>query len=43
MPVRSSYVQGTPNWIDLSTSDQGAAKEFYGELFGWTFDDLPMP
>ena len=43
MPVRSSYVQGTPNWIDLSTSDQGAAKEFYGELFGWTFDDQPMP
>jgi len=43
MPVRSSYVQGTPNWIDLSTSDQGAAKEFYGELFGWTFDDMPMP
>jgi predicted enzyme related to lactoylglutathione lyase len=43
MPVRSSYVQGTPNWIDLSTSDQGAAKEFYGELFGWTFDDQVMP
>jgi len=42
MPVRSSYVQGTPNWIDLSTSDQGGAKEFYGELFGWTFDDRPM-
>jgi predicted enzyme related to lactoylglutathione lyase len=43
MPVRSSYIQGTPNWIDLSTSDQGAAKEFYGELFGWTFDDQQMP
>ena len=43
MPVRSSYIQGTPNWIDLSTSDHGAAKEFYGELFGWTFDDQPMP
>jgi len=42
MPVRRSYLQGTPNWIDLSTSDQGAAKEFYGELFGWTFDDQPM-
>jgi predicted enzyme related to lactoylglutathione lyase len=43
MPVRRSYIQGTPNWIDLSTSDQGAAKEFYGELFGWTFDDHAMP
>jgi predicted enzyme related to lactoylglutathione lyase len=43
MPVRSSYVQGTPNWIDLSATDQDAAKDFYGELFGWTFDDQPMP
>ncbi len=42
MPVRSSYVQGTPNWIDLSATDQDAAKDFYGELFGWTFDDQPM-
>jgi predicted enzyme related to lactoylglutathione lyase len=43
MPVRSSYVQGTPNWIDLSATDQDAAKAFYGDLFGWTFDDQPMP
>jgi predicted enzyme related to lactoylglutathione lyase len=43
MPVRNSYVQGTPNWIDLSATDQDAAKDFYGELFGWTFDDQPMP
>jgi predicted enzyme related to lactoylglutathione lyase len=43
MPLRSSYAQGTPNWIDLQTPDQEAAKAFYGELFGWTFDDQPTP
>jgi uncharacterized protein len=43
MPARTSYLQGTPNWVDLQTTDQGAAKAFYGGLFGWTFDDQPMP
>jgi predicted enzyme related to lactoylglutathione lyase len=42
MPERKSYAQGTPNWVDLQTSDQGAAKEFYSALFGWTYDDQPM-
>src|SRR5437016_3654199 len=42
MPVRTSYTQGTPNWVDLQTTDQAAAKEFYGGLFGWTYDDQPM-
>jgi len=43
MPVRSSYAQGTPNWVDLQTSDQDAAKAFYSGLFGWAYDDQPMP
>ena len=43
MPERTSYVQGTPNWVDLQTSNQVAAKEFYGELFGWTYVDEPVP
>ncbi len=43
MPVRTSYAQGTPNWVDLQTSDQDAAKAFYAGLFGWTYDDQPMP
>jgi uncharacterized protein len=42
MPVRTSYAQGTPNWVDLQTSDQAAAKQFYSGLFGWTYDDQPM-
>jgi predicted enzyme related to lactoylglutathione lyase len=43
MPDRTSYRPGTPNWVDLQTTDQEAAKSFYGRLFGWTFDDRPMP
>jgi predicted enzyme related to lactoylglutathione lyase len=29
-------------WFELATSDQTAAKKFYGGLFGWTADDVPM-
>jgi predicted enzyme related to lactoylglutathione lyase len=29
-------------WIELSTSDQKAAKSFYGSLFGWEISDIPM-
>jgi uncharacterized protein len=37
-----AYDQGTPSWAELVTSDQGAAREFYGPLFGWSFDDHDM-
>lgn len=30
---------GDPIWIDLGTDDMDAAAKFYGELFGWTFND----
>ena len=42
MPTRDSYPQGTPNWVDLQTTDQAAAKAFYGGVFGWSYDDQPM-
>ena len=42
MPERTSYAQGTPNWVDLPTTDQAAAKAFYAGLLGWTYDDQPM-
>ena len=29
-------------WIELSTTDQPAAKNFYTSLFGWDFTDGPM-
>lgn len=43
MSQRTSYPQGAPCWVDLMTTDPQAAKSFYGQLFGWTYDDLPMP
>ena len=43
MPNRTSYAQGTPSWVDLQTTNQDAAKAFYSGLFGWTYDDQPMP
>ena len=39
MPKIESYKQGTPSWVDLSTSDQEAAKSFYSTLFGWEYED----
>lgn len=39
MPKVGSYAQGTPSWVDLSTSDQEAAKGFYSSLFGWQYED----
>ncbi len=29
-------------WIELSTSNQNAAKQFYGGLFGWDANDSPI-
>jgi predicted enzyme related to lactoylglutathione lyase len=29
-------------WIELATTDQKAAKDFYRNLFGWTPDDSPI-
>jgi predicted enzyme related to lactoylglutathione lyase len=43
MPVKTSYAQGTPSWIDLSSTDPAASQAFYGGLFGWTFEANPTP
>jgi hypothetical protein len=29
--------------LELNTPDLAKAKEFYGKLFGWSFNDMPMP
>lgn len=42
MSTRSNYTEGTPNWVDLQTSDQAGARDFYTALFGWSYDDRPM-
>ena len=41
MTTKSEYAPGTPNWVDLATTDTAAAKAFYGPLFDWTYDDQP--
>ncbi len=33
---------GAISWSELLTSDVAGAKKFYGELFGWKFEDMPM-
>lgn len=38
----SKHTPGTFCWVELATTDQNAAKTFYGELFGWGANDLPM-
>jgi predicted enzyme related to lactoylglutathione lyase len=37
--VTSNAAPGTPNWIDLGIPDLRRAKEFYGALFGWEFEE----
>ena len=29
--------------VELNTTDVGKAKTFYGGLFNWTLEDMPMP
>jgi uncharacterized protein len=42
MAERTQYAPGTFSWVDLTTTDQEAAKRFYGELFGWELTDSPV-
>jgi uncharacterized protein len=42
MGERTSYTPGTFSWVDLQTDDPDGAKAFYGALFGWTYDDIPI-
>ena len=38
-----SYAPGSFCWAELATTDAAAAKQFYGDMFGWTAVDMPMP
>jgi predicted enzyme related to lactoylglutathione lyase len=42
MGERTKYTPGTFSWVDLTTTDQEAAKRFYSGLFGWSADDRPV-
>lgn len=34
---------GAFSWCELQTTDVGAAKTFYSQLFGWTTEEMTMP
>ena len=38
-----TYPQGVPCWVDTAQPDVEAATEFYGGIFGWTFEDAMPP
>jgi predicted enzyme related to lactoylglutathione lyase len=42
MGERTKYTPGTFSWTDLTTTDQEAAKAFYGDVFGWELIDNPV-
>lgn len=39
MGRRTRHEPGTFSWTDLGTTDPEAAKRFYAELLGWSFED----
>jgi uncharacterized protein len=42
MTTVEKHAPGSFCWVELGTSDQPAAKNFYGKLFGWQANDMPM-
>ena len=42
MPARTA-LDGTPCWIDLTSSDTEVAKSFYTNVFGWQADTKRRP
>jgi predicted enzyme related to lactoylglutathione lyase len=42
MGERTSYTPGTFSYAELATSDATAAQAFYGRIFGWSFQEIPM-
>jgi predicted enzyme related to lactoylglutathione lyase len=42
MPNVDAHPPGSFCWIELATTDQNAAKQFYTSLFGWNATDFPM-
>lgn len=41
MATIERFAPGEFCWIEVATSNQNAAKSFYGALFGWTARDVP--
>jgi predicted enzyme related to lactoylglutathione lyase len=41
MPEMTTYLQGTPAWVDLWARDLESAQAFYAAVLGWDFEALP--
>jgi predicted enzyme related to lactoylglutathione lyase len=35
----TGYTEGVPCWVDAQLSDVAAGRRFYGEVFGWDFEE----
>src|SRR5207244_2518512 len=42
MALVDSHPPGSFCWIELATTDQNSAKQFYASLFDWFVNDLPI-
>ena len=40
--VNENQPLGTPTWVTLRVPDVAAAKDYYGRVFGWSFEDSPL-
>jgi predicted enzyme related to lactoylglutathione lyase len=43
MSHEDRYIAGVPCWIDTNQPDPDAAVAFYGDLFGWEYEDVMPP
>jgi len=43
MPEAKAAIANKPAWVDLSSSDPAASREFYSKLFGWKVEVSPDP
>jgi predicted enzyme related to lactoylglutathione lyase len=43
MSEQDRYIAGVPCWVDTAHPDPEAATAFYGDLFGWTFENVMPP
>ena len=41
MPARKDFAPGEFCWIDLTAHDMASARDWYGQLFGWSYHDMP--
>jgi uncharacterized protein len=43
MAETKTFVAGAPAWVDLSSTDAAAARDYYAKLFGWKVELAPSP